>query len=89
MVFLFLDAVIQAKRDQLCNERYPSNPESACGTTLMALFDRKFNQVGKVWRCFYDVALTQDPDSKMYVYDTEKSSTCLHSLTVDLLAITV
>ena len=38
---------------------------------------------------FYDVALTQDPDSKMYVYDTEKSSTCLHSVTVDLLAITV
>ena len=55
----------------------------------MALFDRKFNQVGKLWRCFYDVALTQDPDSKMYVYDTEKSSACLHSVTADLLAITV
>ena len=57
--------------------------------TLRALFDRKHNQIGKQWRCFYDVAVTQNPDSKLYTYDTGKNSECMHSNhEEELLAIT-
>ena len=80
-------STVQAKRDDYCQNRYGVAPKVNCGTTLKALFDSKLSQVGKVWRCFYDVALTTDPLSNMYVYDTVKNSGCLHSVTEDLLAI--
>ena len=86
--FFFSVPTLQAKRDDYCQSRYSSNPSSGCGTTLRALFDRKFNQVGRQWRCFYDAALARDSDSNLYVYDTVKNSLCMHSIEADLLAIT-
>ena len=80
-------STVQAKRDDYCQTQYSSAPKEGCGTTLRALFDSKHNQVGKVWRCFYDVALTTDSKSELYVYDTVKNSNCMHSITDDLLAI--
>ena len=87
VLFSFSVSTVQVKRDDYCQNRYGSAPNAGCGTTLRALFDSKFNQVGKVWRCFYDVALNTDSHSNLYVYDTVKSSNCLHSVTADLLAI--
>jgi len=80
---------VQAKRDDYCQNRYGGAPKAGCGTTpdLRALFDRKNTQVGKVWRCFYDKALTTDAKTELYVYDTVENSGCLHSITEDLLAI--
>lgn len=78
---------VQAQRDDYCQTRYGSTPSAECGTTLRALFDSKKSQVGKLWRCFYDVALTTDSHSNLQIYDTVKNSACLHSVTEDLLAI--
>ena len=87
VLFSFSVSTVQAKRDDYCQNRYGSTPKAGCGTTLRAMFDSKDTQVGKIWRCFYDVALTIDSHSKLYVYDTVKNSPCLHSISGDLLAI--
>lgn len=87
ILFMSLVSTVQAKRDAYCQSRYSSNLTPNCGTTLRAVFDRKHSQVGKLWRCFYDAALTQDSHSRLYVYDTAKSSTCMHSVEGDLLAL--
>ena len=86
-LLFFLVSTVQAKRDDYCQTRYGSTPTADCGTTLRALFDSKPGQVGKVWRCYYDVALITDSHSSLQVYDTVKNSGCLHSVTGDLLAI--
>ena len=80
ILFSFSVFTLQAKRDGYCHSQFSS--------AYTALFDQKFNQVGKVWRCFNDVALTQDPHSMLPVYDTVKNSPSLSSRTSDLLAIT-
>ena len=75
---------VQAARDAYCRSRY-SDP--ACGTTITAAFDREFNQVGKRWRCYYDIALTTDSHTQLPIYDTDTNSECLHSIETDLLAL--
>lgn len=79
-----LVSTVQAARDAYCGSRY-SNP--ACGTTIRAAFDRKFDQVGKRWRCYYDIGLTADSLTQLPVYDTDTNSDCLHSIEADLLSL--
>ena len=77
-------STVLAARDAYCGSRY-SDP--ACGTTIKAAFDREFNQVGKRWRCYYDIALTPDSLTQLPVYDTDTNSECLQSIETDLLAV--
>ena len=74
--FLCVGPTKQAKLDAYCQSQF-SGSSCSEGTITRAVFDRKDDQVGKQWRCYYENALTES--STGYAYDVSKSSGCLHT----------
>ena len=74
--FLCVGPTKQAKLDAYCQSQF-SGSSCSEGTITRAVFDRKDDQVGKKWRCYYENALTES--STGYAYDVSKSSGCLYT----------
>lgn len=71
--------MVMERRDQFCKDLF--------GEGLMALFDRKKDQEGKLWRCFRSVTLKEVSFLRGFAYDEVQLQSGLFSRHSELVAI--